>query len=135
MSEIVSDVARKAFASAKNYEHVRSEYPEEAVEYLLQKLGVKDDNGTNRSAEARPFTILEVGCGTGKFTRVMAKLLTGKNIRVIASEPLESMCEQFKVMVPGTEVIQCAAERIRKYSPSPQNLPISLIHFVCPPKF
>lgn len=109
---IASDFARKAFASAKNYEDVRSEYPEEAVKYFLDKLGVKDDNSRVSSTEARPFTILEVGCGTGKFTRVMAKVLTDKNVRVIASEPLESMYEQFKVFVPGTDIVQCAAECI-----------------------
>lgn len=114
MSEIVSDVVRKAFASASNYEHVRSEYPVEAVEFLLQKLGVKSNDAT--SITDRPFTILELGCGTGKFTRVMIKVLTGKNLRVIASEPLQSMCEQFKLMVPDTEIIQCAAEKIRKFT-------------------
>lgn len=110
---VVSDVARKAFASAANYEHVRSEYAVEAVEFLLQKLGLKDNDAPNRTGN-RPFTILELGCGTGKFTRVMVKVLTGKKVKVFASEPLQSMCEQFKLMVPETEIIQCAAEKIRK---------------------
>lgn len=113
MSEIVSDVAQRAFASAANYEHVRSEYAVEAVDFLLQKLGVKDNDSPDSTGD-RPFTILELGCGTGKFTRVMVEVLTGKNVRVIASEPLQSMCEQFKLMVPDTEIIQCAAEQIRE---------------------
>lgn len=106
-------VARKAFSSAANYETVRSDYPVEAVEFLLQKLGVTDNEASNSTGN-RPFTILELGCGTGKFTRVMVKLLTGKKVKVIASEPLQSMCQQFKLMVPETEIIQCAAEKIRK---------------------
>lgn len=115
MSESVSSVAQKAFASAANYEKVRSDYAVEAVEFLLQKLGVKDnDSGPNSCRGDRPFTILELGCGTGKFTRVMVKVLAGKNVRVIASEPLPSMCEQLKLIVPNTEIIQCAAELIRK---------------------
>ena len=113
MSEVVSNVARKAFASAANYETVRSDYPVEAVKFLLQKLGVTDNEESNTTGN-RPFTVLELGCGTGKFTRVMVKLLTGKKVKVIASEPLQSMCEQFKLMVPETEIIQCAAEKIRK---------------------
>lgn len=113
MSEIVSDVAQRAFASAANYEHVRSEYAVEAVDFLLQKLGVKDNDWPDSTGD-RPFTILELGCGTGKFTRVMVEVLTGKNVRVIASEPLQSMYEQFKLMVPDTEIIQCAAEQIRE---------------------
>ena len=113
MSGVVSNVARKAFASAANYEYVRSEYAVEEVEFLLQKLGVKDNDAPNRTGN-RPFTILELGCGTGKFTRVMVKVLTGKKVKVIASEPLQSMCEQFKLMVPETEIIQCVAEKIRK---------------------
>ncbi|KAL9985922.1 hypothetical protein ACROYT_G008376 [Oculina patagonica] len=111
MSETVSIVAQRAFASATNYEHVRSGYAVEAVEFLLQKLGVKDNDSSN-STRDRPFTILELGCGTGKFTRVMVEVLTGKNVRVIASDPMQSMCDQFKLVVPDTEIIQCAAEQI-----------------------
>ena len=115
MTEAVSNVARKAFSSAANYEEVRSGYPVEAVEFLLQKLGVTD-NEASKTTGNRPFTILELGCGTGKFTRVMVKLLTesGKKVKVIASDPLQSMCQQFKLMVPETEIIQCAAEKMRK---------------------
>ena len=44
----------------------------------------------------------------------MLEVLKDKNVRVIASEPLQSMCEQLKLMVPDTEIIQCPAENIRK---------------------
>ena len=85
-------------------------------QFLLRKLGLKDHESMDVAAPGteRPFTILEVGCGTGKFTRVMVEVLKGKNVKVIASEPLQSMCEQFKVMVPDAEIIQCPAEKIRK---------------------
>ena len=113
----VAQVARKAFASSSNYENVRPNYSLEAVEFFLRKLGLRDSNNTAMGAENqshRPFTILEIGCGTGKFTRVMSEVLKGKNVKMIASEPLESMLKQFKQIVPNTETIQCPAENIRK---------------------
>ena len=115
--ELVSDVVREAFASASKYENVRQEYPVKAVEFLLSKLGLRGEDltrVTNTSTD-RPCTILELGCGTGKFTRVMLKVLKGKNVKVVASEPVTSMCEQFRLMVPDTEIIQCTAEKIRKF--------------------
>ena len=115
--ELVSDVVREAFAAASKYENVRQDYPVKAVEFLLNKLGLRGDDPTNITnvGTDRPCTILELGCGTGKFTRVMLKVLKGKNVKVIASEPVTSMCEQFRLMVPDTEIIQCAAEKIRKF--------------------
>ena len=115
--EAVSNVALKAFLSASNYENIRHDYAFEAVEFLLHKLGLRNKNPTDitDAGTDRPCTILELGCGTGKFTRVMLKVLKGKNVKVIASEPLTSMCEQFRLMVPDTEIIQCAAEKIRKF--------------------
>ena len=115
--ELVSDVVREAFASASKYENVRQEYPGKAVEFLLNKLGLRGEDLTRvtNTGTDHPCTILELGCGTGKFTGVMLKVLKGKNVKVVASEPVTSMCEQFRLMVPDTEIIQCTAEKIRKF--------------------
>ena len=71
-SEVVAKMAQKAFASSSNYENVRANYSFEAVEFFLRKLGVTWDNH-DKAAENqtdRPFTILEVGCGTVSYTHL-----------------------------------------------------------------
>lgn len=111
-NQILCDVVQRGFVGASHYENTRQDYPVEAVEFFLNNLGVKDI-----VRQDRPFTILEVGCGTGKFTRVMLKILELKedqNIKVIASEPHQNMYEEFKLIMPDTEIIQCTAEKIRK---------------------
>lgn len=61
----------------------------------------------------------------------MLEVLKDKNVRVIASEPLQSMCEQLKLMVPDTEIIQCPAENIRKLlETSVETLCFVIVHFV-----
>ena len=112
-TQILSDVVQRGFFGASHYENIRQDYPVEAVEFFLNNLGVKEI-----VTQDRPFTILEVGCGTGKFTRVMLKVLELKEeqeIKVIASEPHQNMYEEFKVLMPDTEIIQCTAGKIRKY--------------------
>jgi SAM-dependent methyltransferase len=61
---------------AEQYERARPEYPREAVERAEQELGL--------SGEA---TVLDLGAGTGKLTR----LLAGRFARVIAVEPDDEM--------------------------------------------
>ena len=59
-----------------------------------------------------PFTIVELGAGTGKFTRAVLKVFEKhavKNFKIIATEPLKEMCEKFKEMVPNVEILQCPA--------------------------
>ena len=111
---ILGDLAQRGFVGASHYENVRQDYPLqlEAVEFFLNNLGVK-----KIVTQDRPFTILEVGCGTGMFTRAMSKIYKLKReqkIKVIASEPHQNMYEEFKVVMPDTEIIQCTAEKIRK---------------------
>lgn len=60
----------------------------------------------------QPLTILELGCGTGKFTRVLMEVLKNTDARVIASDPLDTMLEEFRKILPNVEVKQITAEEI-----------------------
>ena len=103
---------QRGFVGASHYGNIREDYPVEAVEFFLNNLGVKEI-----VTQDRRFTILEVGCGTGKFSRVTLKILEIKEeqeIKVIAREPHQNMCEEFKEPMPDTEIIQCTSEKIRK---------------------
>ncbi|EDO42675.1 predicted protein [Nematostella vectensis] len=98
------------FTDSKTYENVRPSYTREPVEFLLKKIGALNEDGTPCNRE---FKILELGAGTGKFTRVVMEVLEkNPNFQVIASEPLPEMCHKFKEVLPGVEVMQFAAEDI-----------------------
>ena len=105
-SSFVPEFVGKAFAASSNYEKVRQGYAAEAVRFFLQNLRLLDDT------KACKKKVLELGSGTGKFTRVMLEIVNQQNVTVIASDPLEEMCKEFKHHQPDTEIIQCAAERI-----------------------
>ncbi|XP_028415881.1 uncharacterized methyltransferase-like C25B8.10 isoform X2 [Dendronephthya gigantea] len=89
------------------YEKTRPNYNPDSVEFLLEKTGaLKPHSGPE------PFTIVELGAGTGKFTRAALKVLESRkvdNYKIIATEPLKEMCETFAKMVPNVEIMQCPA--------------------------
>ena len=97
----------KGFAPASNYEKVRQDYPLEAVKFFVENLRLLD----NTTPESK---VLELGSGTGKFTRAMLEVLKDQNVRVIASDPVNQMCEQFKRLQPDIDIINCVAEKISK---------------------
>ena len=101
------DIAQKGFAQASNHEKARNDYPLEAVKFLLKQLRLLDKT-TEQSK------VLELGSGTGKFTRVMLEVLKDQNVRVIASDPVDQMCEKFKRLEPDIDIINCVAEKISK---------------------
>lgn len=94
----VHPVAAAGFSSvAEVYERARPSYPEEAVEWI-----------TARGRLEPGRTVVDLGAGTGKLTR----LLVGSGARVVAVEPLAEMREKLVEMVPGVEALDGTAEEL-----------------------
>ena len=100
MPEPETDVhpAARAFGDvAAMYDRGRPDYPEAAVWHLTERLGL--------SAGRR---VVELGAGTGKFTRALART----DAEVIAIEPSEGMRAVFRERVPDVELHPGGAEAI-----------------------
>jgi SAM-dependent methyltransferase len=83
--------------SAEAYERGRPEFPPEAVSYLHNALGVHPGD-----------RVLELGAGTGKFTRAMRPWAA----RRIALEPLEGMRAVFRRTSGDAELVIGRAEAL-----------------------
>jgi len=89
----VIEPARSFDLAAEEYERTRPDYPDAVLE--LVPVG----------AEA---TVLDLGAGTGKLTRVLARHYA----RVIAVEPLDGMRAILERVVPEAEALPGRAEQI-----------------------
>ena len=78
---------------AEAYERGRPTYPAEAVSWLLGE---------------QPLTVLELGAGTGKLTRVIAQL--GHDVH--ATDPDPAMLEILEREIPGVRTAEAGAEEI-----------------------
>jgi SAM-dependent methyltransferase len=79
--------------AAEVYERARPEYPADAVDWLIP-------------ADAR--VALDLGAGTGKFTRA----LVARGLDVIAVDPAPTMLAQLSAALPGVRVHEGTAENI-----------------------
>jgi ubiquinone/menaquinone biosynthesis C-methylase UbiE len=93
----VHETARRGFASAADvYEESRPGYPDEAVAWLAEQLGL----GTGA-------TVVDLAAGTGKLTR----LLTPTGATVIAIEPVDEMRDALLSRTSAADVRPGTAER------------------------
>jgi SAM-dependent methyltransferase len=83
--------------AAEAYERGRPEYPPSAVEHLIRTLDI-----------SRGAQIVELGAGTGKFTRSLVP--TGAEI--VAVEPVQAMRRKLSELMPGIQVVDGTAETI-----------------------
>ena len=84
-------------AGVERYERGRPSYPPEAVEFVVDALGI----GPGR-------TLVDLGAGTGKFTRLIAD----RGAELIAVEPVEAMRSKLAELVPTARVLDGTAENI-----------------------
>ena len=94
----LADVAASGFAAgARDYERGRPGYPDDAVAWLVEHLGI----GPGRD-------VLDLAAGTGKLTRLLVP--TGARLRAV--EPVAAMREQFRLAVPEVAVVDGSADAI-----------------------
>lgn len=93
----MSDRARSFESVAAEYERHRPEYPEAALRWAAEQLGL-----------APGVRVLDVGAGTGKLTRGLVAL----GFEVVAVEPGVPMLAQLRAAVPEADAIEGPAEAI-----------------------
>ena len=92
----ISDVAASGFgAGADDYERGRPSYPDDAVAWLVSRLGIDASS-----------TVVDLAAGTGKLTRLLAR--TGAQL--VAVEPVSAMREKLVDTCPSAAVVEGTAE-------------------------
>jgi SAM-dependent methyltransferase len=89
----VTDPARSFELAAEEYERTRPDYPDAVLEHV---------------PVAADATVVDLGAGTGKLTRVLVR----RYDRVIAVEPLDGMRAILERVVPEAEALAGRAEQI-----------------------
>jgi SAM-dependent methyltransferase len=84
-------------AAADEYERARPSYPDDAVAFVVERAGLHPGR-----------TVVDVGAGTGKLTR----LLVPSGARVIAAEPVAEMRAKLQEAEPRAEAIDATAEEL-----------------------
>jgi ubiquinone/menaquinone biosynthesis C-methylase UbiE len=93
----VHDTARRGFANAAHvYEESRPGYPDDAIRWLTEQLGLEPGK-----------TVVDLAAGTGKLTR----LLTPTGATVIAVEPVDEMRDALERTTTAASAGPGTAER------------------------
>jgi SAM-dependent methyltransferase len=107
----VKRAASEGFRGAERYERARPEYPPEAIAWLARALRLVPEAPPPATGAA----VVELGAGTGKFTRRIAgpgatRLRPG--LTVVAVEPVAEMRRELAARVPSARVVGGVAEAI-----------------------
>lgn len=78
----LANQAATGFSDAFSYDQYRPSYPAQAVEKLLTNLGVANEKNAS---------IVDLGCGTGKFTELLAA--RSEQYQIVGIEPHSGMRE------------------------------------------
>jgi SAM-dependent methyltransferase len=84
-------------AAAEVYERARPGYPDEAVAWVAERLGIRPGRD-----------VLDLAAGTGKLTRQLVPF----GARVVAVEPIDAMRAELERAVAGVEALAGTAEAI-----------------------
>jgi SAM-dependent methyltransferase len=94
----VDPVSSVGFArGAEVYERVRPEYPDRAVDWAVERLGLSPG-----------AVVLDLAAGTGKLTGA----LVARGLKVLAVDPSSEMLAQLRTALPDLEVREGTAEAI-----------------------
>ncbi|MDR2307505.1 MAG: methyltransferase domain-containing protein [Paucimonas sp.] len=97
MKDVHSAASTGYARQSGNYEQGRPDYPQALLGWLGDTLGI-----------ARDTQVLDLGAGTGKFTRLLAQL----GPRLTAVEPVAAMRAQFCAQLPGVPVLDGTAQHL-----------------------
>jgi len=97
---MIHQTAAKGFLGAERYDQARPEYPGDAVARLAAEMKLTACS-----------CVVELGAGTGKFTRLLAAAMPD-GARLIAVEPMAEMRHRLVAVLPAIEAVDGTAERI-----------------------
>lgn len=87
--------------AADIYEQARPSYPQESLDFLLDGVG-------DAGADTSTIKVVDLGAGTGKFTRLIA----ARGVDVSAVEPSDGMRERLSAVLPDVAALKGTAEQI-----------------------
>ncbi|XP_060555405.1 uncharacterized protein LOC132716209 [Ruditapes philippinarum] len=111
----VHRTAVEGFKEGTVYEKYRPEYTDEFVSHVIENLYTERHD--------TDYDILELGAGTGKFTRKILDKLTNFQLqRYLATDPLEDFLSVLRQQTPELTTSVCSASSIPLPSCSIQNV-------------
>lgn len=97
MTDVHTSASTGYTAQSDTYARGRPDYPEQLKAWLTNEVGISPAT-----------TVVEIGAGTGKFTRLLQTLQP----TVIAIEPVAAMRAQFSAKLPDTRILDGTAQHL-----------------------